>query len=128
MISFLPEKHRRFAKFLATGLLNTVFGYGCFSTLLFIGLHYTLAVFIGTVLGVIFNFFTTGALVFNTIDHHRLPRFFAVYVVVYLVNISWLKLMTVAEISLHLGGAIAILPLAALSYFLSRKMVFNDEA
>ena len=128
MIKFLPEQHQRIARFLATGFLNTIFGYSCFSALIFIGLHYTLAVFIGTILGVIFNFFTTGKFVFDIVDHRRLPRFIAVYIVIYIINVFWLKLMIIAGINLYLGGALAILPLAGLSYFLNSRLVFNNES
>lgn len=128
MLDIIPERHRRLVRFLATGGLNTAFGYGCFVFLIYLGLHYALAVFIGTILGVIFNFFTTGKFVFDMTDHRRLPRFFGVYGILYIINVAWLKLMTILGVDLYLGGAIAILPMAGLSYFLNSKLVFHHES
>lgn len=127
MISAVPERHQRLVRFLATGALNTAFGYCCFVVLIYTGLHYTLAVFIGTILGVIFNFFTTGKLVFDMTDHRRLPRFLGVYAILYVVNVLWLKLMTILGVDLYLGGAIALPPMAGLSYLLNSRLVFHNE-
>ena len=127
MLKLIPERHQRLVRFLLTGALNTAFGYCCFAALIFIGLHYTLAVLLGTIIGVLFNFFTTGKLVFDMTDHHRLPRFFAVYAILYILNVLWLKLMVMLNVDLYLGGAIAILPMAGLSYFLNSRLVFHHE-
>jgi putative flippase GtrA len=58
----LIKKHK-FARFLLVGVLNTIFGYFLYGTLILIGLDYKLAVLLATILGVLFNFQTTGRLV-----------------------------------------------------------------
>jgi putative flippase GtrA len=58
----LIKKHN-FARFLLVGVLNTIFGYFLYGTLILIGLDYKLAVLLATILGVLFNFQTTGRLV-----------------------------------------------------------------
>ncbi|NCQ92050.1 MAG: hypothetical protein GPI94_15420 [Microcystis aeruginosa LG13-03] len=60
----LLKKHR-FVRFLLVGVLNTIFGYSLFAVLILIGLNYKYAVLIGTIQGVLFNFQTTGRLVFG---------------------------------------------------------------
>ena len=58
----LIKKHK-FARFLLVGVLNTLFGYFLYGTLILIGLDYKYAVLLATILGDLFNFQTTGRLV-----------------------------------------------------------------
>ena len=67
-----------FFRFLAIGVLNTLVGYGLFSLLVLIRLAPGVALLVATVLGVLFNYFTTGQLVFATKGVGRLPWFLAV--------------------------------------------------
>ena len=60
----LIKKHK-FAKFLLVGVLNTLFGYFLYGSLILIGLNYKYAVLLATIIGVLFNFQTTGRLVFG---------------------------------------------------------------
>lgn len=122
-----PERIRpsaRFVRFLAVGVLNTAFGYGVFVACLWLGMHYALAGAISTVLGVLFNFKSTGNLVFRSKGNRRLPRFVAVYAIIYLVNVLALGVMLQFGIPEWLGGLILLLPSAILSYVLNRHFVF----
>ena len=56
----------RLVRFLVIGAVNTAFSYVIYALLVLIGLHYSLATLISTILGIIFNFFTTGRIVFVT--------------------------------------------------------------
>ena len=58
----IVKKHK-FARFLLVGVLNTLFSYFLYGTLILIGLDYKYAVLLVTILGVLFNFQTTGRLV-----------------------------------------------------------------
>jgi putative flippase GtrA len=123
----LPEGIRpdgRFLRFLLVGGVNTAFGYGCFVACLWLGMHYALAAAVATALGVLFNYKSTGTFVFRNRGNRRLPRFFAVYVVVYIANVSALALMLRVGIPEWLGGLVLILPSAMLSYVLNRQFVF----
>ena len=64
-----------FVKFVLVGILNTAFGYLVFALLLFLGLHYTLAVILSTIAGVLFNFKTTGTLVFKNHNNKLIFKF-----------------------------------------------------
>lgn len=114
----------QFVRFLVIGLLNTLFGYGCFVLLLYLGLHYALALLIATVIGILFNFMTTGRLVFRSDANHLLLRFVGVYLAVYTVNVAGLKALSQLGWSGYMSGAVLLLPVAALSYFLNKKFVF----
>lgn len=115
----------RFGRFLVVGVFNTVFGYGVFYLLLREGVAPTPALALATVVGVVFNFFTTGRVVFANSDPARLWRFACVYAIVFVANAALL------EFALRLGagpaGAQALLlaPCVALSYFLNRALVFD---
>ena len=116
---------KQFIKFLVVGGLNTLFGYTLFAVLIFFGLHYTIAVFIGTVLGVLFNFQTTGRLVFGSKDRSLIWKFFGVYGVTYIVNIIGLYLLEKVIHNVYISGAILILPLALLGFSLNKRYVFT---
>lgn len=119
-------KHQ-FVRFLLVGVLNTLFGYSVFAFLIFLKVHYSLAALLSTVLGGLFNFKTTGRLVFRSSDNRLVIKFTGVYVVVYLLNISCLKIFTHFNVSMYFAGAILVLPMALVSFLLNRKFVFNKE-
>jgi len=115
----------QFMRFLAVGLINSLFGYSCFAGLLAIGLHYALALLLATAIGVVFNFKTTGALVFRSSANHLIFRFFAVYGIVYSINVILIKCLLQFGLNSYASGAILLLPIAALSYILNKKYVFK---
>jgi putative flippase GtrA len=112
-------------RFMLVGVVNTLFGYGFFYLFLRLGLHYAIALFFATVLGVLFNFKTIGALVFKSHDNQRVVRFFLVYLVVYGVNSLGVKVFIGSGFSPSVAGAFLILPMAILAFILNRKFVFN---
>ncbi len=137
MVKFLSEFNRifldnlkdpRFYRFLAIGLINTAFGYSIYALFLFIGMHYAIAGLFGTVLGVIFNFFTTGALVFSVVEGKRLFKFAGVYVVTYFCNIAGIKILFVMGFNYYYGGALMIPPMAILAFLLNKYWVFKEVA
>lgn len=116
---------RLFARFLAVGVLNTLFGYACFALFLYLGFHYSTALLGATVLGVCFNFKSIGSLVFNSRDNRRIVRFVVVYGIAYGVNLLLLKLLSLTGWPVYVGGALSMPPVALLSFFLMRQFVFH---
>ena len=112
-------------RFLFVGGLNTVFGYTVYSIFILINLHYVLAALLGQICGILFNFKTTGSIVFKNKDNRLIFRFFAVYLVTYLITIGLLKIFDIHNIGSLVAGAIIILPIAFLSFFLNKTFVFN---
>jgi len=119
---------RRFIRFLLVGALNTVFGYSVYALLIFMHVHYALAALGGQILGVLFNFKTIGLLVFDRRGNRRFLRFVSVYILTYLLTALLLKLFHAFNVNLYLAGALLLLPMAVLSYFLNRKFVFADDS
>lgn len=114
-----------FFRFVLVGGLNTVFGYGLFALLLYAGLHFSFALLLATVFGVLFNFKTTGALVFKSSDNHKIFRFVLIYLVVYLANVLGVVVFSRLGLTPYLGGAILVLPIAILSFVLQKRFVFS---
>jgi len=112
-------------RFLIVGGLNTVFGYSIYSVFILLHLHYVLAALLGQICGILFNFKTTGTIVFKNKENRLIFRFFGVYLVTYLITIGLLKIFSVYGVGSLVAGAIIILPIAFLSFLLNRKFVFH---
>ena len=116
----------QFARFLAIGLLNTLFGGGLFVLLIIIGLDKLLALLFATIIGVLFNFQTNVRIVFRTAGtKFSFMRFFSCYALSYVVNAWALVVLTNAELSPIAAQAIVILPVALLTFIVSRTWVFR---
>ena len=118
----------RLLRFFVVGAVNTIFSYLVYAILILVGAHYSLATLIATVVGVIFNFFTTGRIVFHNMEGKRFVTFALVYTFTYIVNILLLRwLVDGLNMDKLLAGALVTLPVALLSYFLNAKLTFKDS-
>ncbi len=115
----------RFVRFLLVGGLNTAFGYGVFALLVLAGVHYAVAAFFSTVLGVLFNFRTTGRLVFGSRDDRLLFRFVLVYAITYFVGVGSLRVAKGAGVPVLLAAAVLQLPMSFFTFGLQRAIVFR---
>ena len=115
----------QFARFLAVGIINSLFGYGCFALFLYLGLHYALALFLATIVGVAFNFKSTGLLVFGSRNNRLIVRFFASYAVTYIVNIAGMRALLFWGASPYVAGAVLLAPIAVLTFVLNKRFVFH---
>jgi putative flippase GtrA len=116
------------------GGVNTAFGYGVFALIILLNRHFrvcspeaelVLAPLISQICGILFNFKTTGTIVFRNRNNRLILRFFAVYSITYLLNYGLLRLFESFGIGRLVSGAIIVLPLALLAYFLNKRYVFN---
>ncbi|GCA72578.1 hypothetical protein MiYa_04131 [Microcystis aeruginosa NIES-2519] len=127
----LIKKHK-FARFLLVGAINTLFGYFLYGSLILIGLNYKYAVLLATILGVLFNFQTTGRLVFGSKNNKLMFRFVLVYVVTFLLNVEALRIVDGMNINIEqktkmlIAGAILVLPMAVISFVLMKLFVFRE--
>jgi putative flippase GtrA len=116
---------QQFVKFIVVGVMNSAFGYGCYAVLIYCGLHYTLALLLATVAGVLFNFKSTSALVFGSRENRLLARFVGCYAVVYVANVAGIKVLSHLGLDPYISGALLIVPMAMLSFILNKRFVFN---
>ena len=111
-------------KYLLIGGVNTSFGYCVFAFLLFFGIHYSLAVLVATILGILFNFQTYGRFVFKNHSWNLLGRFVFVYTSMYLANITLLLVFDLFVANLYISGAMTTPVIAYLGYILNKRYVW----
>jgi putative flippase GtrA len=116
---------KRFARFVIVGGVNTLVGYSLFTFFVFLDMHYSLALFCSTVLGVLFNFKTTGRYVFKNSDNTLIIRFFGTYAVTYMLNLLFLKILIQAGCSTYLSGFLMLLPITIITFILNSRFVFR---
>ena len=116
-----------FVKFIFVGVLNTAFGYLAYALLLFLGLHYTLAVVLSTIAGVLFNFKTTGTIVFKNNNNKLIFKFVAVYAITTTLGIIILRMAELAGINLYLAGFVSTGICAIIAFLLNKNWVFKYE-
>lgn len=119
---------RTFITYILVGILNTAVGYSLFAMFIYLKLHYSLAVLLSTVLGILFNFNTIGRLVFKSRDNTLIFRFFAVYGFTYLFNVAGLKVLSIFKFDMYVAGAALLLPMAVISYIFHKGFVFRDTS
>ena len=102
----------RIARFIAIGLLNTLFGYASYTLFVLLSVPLWLAL-VGSILATFaFNFITYGGLVFKDLSRQNLPRFLLFYSALATVNYIALRLLESEGVKPILGQAM-LLPLFA---------------
>lgn len=114
-----------FIRFVLVAGLNTAFGYGIFAFFIWIGLHYTLATLLSTILAILFNFKTYGVIVFRNKDNKLIFRFVLVYFVMYLCNIGGIALLKCFGLSAYMAGLVLLVPVGLLGYVMNKRFVYG---
>ncbi|MHB8885626.1 MAG: GtrA family protein [Methylovirgula sp.] len=115
----------QFLRFLIVGAANTLVGYVLYLIGLWIGIPYQAALSCATVLGAIFNFFTTGRLVFESRALNRIFGFLAVYGITFAVNLALLTWLVQAGMAKAYAQAILLPIVVLLSFLLNKHLVFG---
>lgn len=119
----------RIIKFLSVGVLNTVFGYAVYAILIFVNVPYLTALFVATVGGVIFNYFSFGRMVFH--GHGGwfvFGKFVIAYGVVYVANAALLRALTKDFLFSPYVGQVICIPLSVfLSWLLMNYWVYKKD-
>jgi putative flippase GtrA len=118
----------QFIRFVAVGVLNTGFSYAVFAALVWAGMPASIALLLSTIMGIVFNFFTTGRLVFNNRDMRRLWRFLAAYGVVYLINLGLLSFLRSWGLPAVPAQGLCLLAMVPVSFVLQKLFVFREIA
>ena len=149
-IHLLWKIENKFLRFIFVGALNTAFGYFIFLFLIWIGLHYSIALLVSQIIGVLFNYKTTGYLVFQNKTNKLIIKFFIVYGLLYLLNVLELYLLNGSGLYEYLlssdslkfiynlpinpnklgdaiGQAMVLVPNAIIGFFLNKIFVFKDK-
>ena len=116
----------KFFKFLFVGALNTLFGYTTYALFVAIGLVANVALFLQYIVGVLWNFKTTGAIVFKNHNNRLIFKFIASYIFTFFINSVLLKFLT-SFMNDYLAQALLVLPVAMLSFIIFKFFVFKDN-
>lgn len=117
----------QFIRFLLVGGMNTGFSYSVYAAFLYVGLSYSIANFLALVIGMCFSFRTQSALVFKTKNTRRIYRFVICWFIIYLLNIWLIGVLIKMDMTAYVAGALAILPMTIVSYFVQRLFVFDKN-
>ena len=118
---------RKFIKFLFVGGINTIFGYLMYSIFITTPLPRSVALFCAYVAGVLWNFKTTGVLVFKSHNNRLIFRFVSVYVLTYFINLYSLNFLAALNVNKYLAQLIVVFPIAMISFALFKLFVFKDN-
>ncbi|HEX8841085.1 MAG TPA: GtrA family protein [Sphingomicrobium sp.] len=113
----------RLWRYYQAGIVNTLFGYGIYALLLRLGLWMYAAQLIAHVLGVAFNYFSYSRHVFHDSEASKL-RFVVSYGFNYLLALASLAAVSQLVRSPYAAGAIAILFVSLVNYFILKNLVF----
>jgi len=108
----------RFVKFLIVGVFNTAFGVIVYEILVLLGMAPQPALALAYVIGIIWNYFTHGKIVFETQGFKKFPAYVGSYFLIYLVNSAGLHVMLNARVSKYLAQPILAVFMAVPTFFL----------
>lgn len=121
----LALKEWRFGRFLVVGAINTGFGYAVFALLYLATSSHRSALVVATIAGVVFNFFTTGRIVFASRSGRRFVPFVAGYAISLALNFVLLELLLRLGIDPLLGQVIALPIVVLATYGINARLVFR---
>ncbi|MEN9917162.1 MAG: hypothetical protein RLY40_1094 [Pseudomonadota bacterium] len=116
------DLQKQFIIFLFVGAMNTIFGYSIFAFLIFVNTPYYLALFFAALLGLIFNFITTGRIVFKNKGFSIFYKFMTVSMLLYFINITLIKIINRNINNFYISGLLSISFTAILSFYLNTRI------
>ena len=128
VLSFIDKYNidRRFVKFLFVGGINTLFSYCVYSLVWFSSHNLILSTLLQYIIGILFNFKTTGSIVFKNKNNGLIFKFVGVYIIAYFFNLASLKILYLLHCNMYVAFWIVVFPVAMLSFTLMKKFVFKD--
>ncbi|MBQ3102076.1 GtrA family protein [bacterium] len=138
---------KKFIKFLFVGALNTLFGYLMYTIFISTPLKREWALLCAYIAGVLWNFKTTGSLVFNINNNKLIFKFIASYVFTYFVNLyaliflsragwgeavanhflDFFNLTSPIALGKYVDQLFVIFPIAMLSFTIFKFWVFKEQ-
>ena len=119
--------NRQILNFLWVGGLNTLVGYALYAFFIFLDIRFFLALLLATGLGVVFNFFTIGRIVFKQSNSKLFFKFTAMYIFLYFLGLLFIQILKKFHINLYLSGFISVITLSMLSFTLNKYFVFSEK-
>lgn len=124
----LSRFERKFVKYLFVGFMNTVFSYVIYAICVTILSRPTLSLAVSYVIGILFNFQTTGRIVFKNKNNTLIFKFFLSYLTTFFINRYFLDmLVSTFHVDKYLSQAILVFPIAIISFMLLKHFVFVES-
>ncbi len=115
----------KFFKFLFVGFINTLFSYFLYAFFVLVGFNACCALFFQYILGVLWNFKTTGSIVFKNNNNKLIFKFIFCYILTFFLNSLLLNfLVNKILFNEYLAQGILVLPVALVSFLLLKFFVF----
>jgi len=114
---------RQLLAYYAVGIVNTLFGYGVYALLVFVGMNMFVAQFVATVIGVIFNYFTYSRAVFRG-SRGAIGQFIVAYLGQYLISLGALAGLSRFVTNPYLAGLGALIVTSLAFYLFLKRWVF----
>jgi putative flippase GtrA len=124
-LSVTGSDFHQLLRFIIVGMLNTAFGYAVFAIIYLLTRAPVVAIVMGTIIGVIFNFFTTGRIVFENNQVSRLIPFALNYAVTCVLNILLFKFLQNLGLQVFIAQFVCLPPMVLIAFVLNRKFVFG---
>jgi putative flippase GtrA len=128
LVPLRASSQSRIVRFLFVGALGTAFSYAVYAALLFVGINYAVANFGALIAGILFSFKMQGTFVFENPDNRLIGRFVLCWLSIYGANVMFIRAMIARGWDGYIAGALAVPPIAVLSYITQRFFVFRREA
>ncbi len=112
-------------RFVVIGVINTAFSYSIFAVMVSLNLSVALASLLALIAGVLFSFFTQGAIVFGHLSQAAFLRFVATWAVLYLLNLTFIYALMALGANAYLAAAIATAPTTVISFVIQKRAVFR---
>ncbi len=116
----------RLIRYYGVGVINTVFGFGLYSLLVFLGLNLFVAQLVSVICGTAFNYFTYSRHVFT--GERRSPvAFVGAYAFNYMLGLGLLALVHSVVKNPYAAGFLVLLIGTAINYFILKRFVFRPH-
>lgn len=113
-------------RYYQVGIVNTVFGYGMFALLIWMGMNLYLAQITAHVLGMIFNYYTYSRHAFAGHTTTK-TRFILSYAGNYLLGLAALRIIATFIHSPYFAGFLATVIVSLINYFILKRLVFRPR-
>jgi len=131
VVSLMPKKNSlcclpfQFVRFLVVGLGNTIFSYTVFAAFIWLGFPYKYASLLSLVLGIFFSFYMQRRWVFRRAQPAAIYKFILTWCLLYGLNVLIISFLISKNLNAYLAGAIAVIPVTLLSFFILKLAVFG---
>lgn len=114
-------------RYYQAGIVNTLFGYGAFAALVWLGMEMFLAQLVSHVAGTLFNYVVYSRYTFAR-EQGSLVRFIASYAVNYGLSVASLWALSRVVASTYVAGLLTIVVVSIINFVILKRFVFRARA